>query len=347
MKRILTFALALTFALSLFSCSAPVNEADALAYDYDLSEYAVLPVYKGMKLTKAETTPTAEQIEEQKKTDFAGKEVSRAAKDGDTVIIDYTGKKDGVAFEGGTAQMQSLTLGSGSFIDGFEEGLVGVKPGETVDLDLTFPDPYENNPDLAGAKVVFTVKMHYIKTDSTEVPKLTDEIVAALTEYKTVADYEKAVNEDLADDMLDAAVQDKLYNGTEFKKLPDDAQKVYRDRYIQSYKDAAAAYGMSFSNYLAQNGTNETEFLAQAKSYAKGMVESDLILLTISRAEDITPTKEQRTAALEMLLEDYSAQYGVSSTKELEEMLGEEETDRLVLNYAVIQFVRKNAVIEG
>lgn len=105
--------------------------------------------------------------------------VDRAVETGDTVIIDYEGKKDGVAFEGGTAQEASLTIGSGRFIDGFEDGLIGVKPGETVDLNLTFPESY-GNAELAGQPVVFTVTVHFIRPAEVAPEDMEDAVVASM-----------------------------------------------------------------------------------------------------------------------------------------------------------------------
>ncbi len=257
------------------------------------------------------------------------------------------GKKDGIAFEGGTAQMQSLTLGSGSFIDGFEEGLVGVKPGETVDLNLTFPDPYENNPDLAGAEVVFTVKMHYIQTDSKEVPKLTDELVSALTEQHTVQEYEDFILQDLSTTMKENIVWNNLMNESVFHKLPDNAVTYYRKSYINNYKTMAQTYGMDFSSFLSQMmGTTESQFLATAKEYAENAVKADLIIYRIAQEQNLTPTEEQRNAALEDLFETYSAQYNLADIDAMKDYLGEDNTEKLVMHTFIVNYACENAKVK-
>lgn len=345
MKRTLTLLLALFTVFALFSCSSD-NGKDPLAYDYDLSEYVTLPDYMGMKFENSKVTPSDTEIADQKKADFAGKDVSRAVQEGDTVVIDFVGKKDGVAFDGGTSSNYELKIGSGNFIDGFEEGLVGVMPGETVDLDLTFPDPYPNNPDLANAAVVFTVTVHYIKTTSTEVPELTDELVRTFTDYETVAEYEAGIRATLSKGLLQSAVQDFLFNGATVIKLPEDALKVYRDRFINIYKDQAAAYGISFTDFLKQNGTNEVNFLAQAKQSATNAVTEDLILNAVAREQNISVTEEARERAMEDLLEDYKDQYSLSTTDDLLELLAE-DADTLIFKRVVLNFLYDNAKIEG
>lgn len=344
MKRILTLLLALTTLFSLFACAAQ-DPKEALAYDYDLSAYATLPDYMALKFAKDDVTATKDDLDKQKTTDFAGRDIESTVKKDDTVNIDYVGKRDGKEFEGGSAKNQSLKIGSKSFIDGFEDGLIGKKPGETVDLNLTFPTDYHNK-DLAGAAVVFTVTINYIKTDSQETPKLTDELVARFTDYKTVEEYEKAMNEKLSAEKLDTAVQNALLDQTTFHKLPDAAIRAHRDVYVNYYKDIAASYGMNFSTYLQQTGTNEVSFLAQANSYAENAVQSDLILYTISREQNITVTEEQRKAILDEMMEEYKETYAIKDHDDLLELLGD-DADKLILQRVIVDFVSERIVIAG
>ena len=164
------------------SGSGAGTESTALK-DMDVDKYVTLGEYKGL----AVTVDTVEVDEDEwdslvnnvyygNITAENGGITDRAVETGDTVNIDYEGKKDGVAFDGGTAQGYDLTIGSGSFIDGFEDGLIGVMPGETVDLDLSFPEVYPNNPDLAGQPVVFTVTVNYIQP--AQDGQLDDEVIS-------------------------------------------------------------------------------------------------------------------------------------------------------------------------
>ena len=147
----------------------------------DVEQYVTLGEYKGLQVTVTEPAVDDATLEtELESVYFAnvtaenGGITDRAVAEGDTINLDYEGKKDGVAFSGGTAAGASLTIGSGQFIAGFEEGLVGVKPGETVDLDLTFPEEY-HSADLAGQAVVFTVTVNYIQPTEME-----DSVVAGM-----------------------------------------------------------------------------------------------------------------------------------------------------------------------
>ena len=139
----------------------------------------------------------------------------RPAKEGDTVNIDYKGMKDGVAFEGGTAQGYDLTLGSGSFIDGFEDGLIGAETGETRNLELKFPYRYKNNPDLAGQPVVFEVTVN--KIVETVTPELTDEYAAENSDYATAEEYREGLRDIMREQNKKNAVLDALMEQAEFQ----------------------------------------------------------------------------------------------------------------------------------
>jgi trigger factor len=158
----------------------------------ELGDYKKLKAKKAtVKVSKKEIDETIEKIRE----NFAEKkDVDRAAKNGDEVVIDFEGKKDGVPFEGGKSEHFPLELGSNSFIPGFEEGIVGHKTGDEFDLDLEFPADY-HAADLAGAKVVFTVKVGHIHEKS--LPEVNDEFVTKLGEFKTVDEFKKQIEEDL------------------------------------------------------------------------------------------------------------------------------------------------------
>ena len=132
--------------------------------DLDIDEYITLADYQNMKVSAFKPVVDDAAITEYIDRELlVGRIMDRAVEEGDVTDIDFVGKKDGVAFDGGTASGYKLTIGSGGFIEGFEDGLIGVMPGETVDLNLTFPDPYQKNPDLAGQEVVFTVTVNGIE----------------------------------------------------------------------------------------------------------------------------------------------------------------------------------------
>ena len=172
--------------------------------------------YKGLEVEKVDPvevtdTDVEDSINSTLQTKSTQNDITdRPAQEGDVVTIDYEGKKDGVAFDGGTAQDQQLELGSGAFIDGFEDGIVGHNIGETFDLNLTFPEDYKSE-DMAGQAVVFTVTLD--KISEVIVPELTDELVAELSESaKTIEDYKKEVKEDLETSNKQAAESEQQQN---------------------------------------------------------------------------------------------------------------------------------------
>ena len=181
--------------------------------------------YKNLKVKKEKVSVSQKEVNEtidQILKNFAEKkEVKRAAKEGDEVVIDFLGKKDGVAFDGGKAEKFPLELGSKSFIPGFEEGLIGKKAGDELSLDLKFPKDYHAK-DLAGAKVVFEVKIHEVRENV--LPEINEEFLSKLGEFKTKEDFEKQIKEDLktqkqveADDKFKDELVKKL---AEVSKVP-------------------------------------------------------------------------------------------------------------------------------
>ena len=192
MKKKLAVLAAGICALSLFltGCSGEIS-----------NDYVTITKYKGVEIDKVDADAVSDNdVEAQINSVLQSKSTTtevtdRAAQTGDTVTIDYEGKKDGVAFDGGTATDAQLTLGSGQFIDGFEDGVVGHNIGDTFDLDLTFPENY-GNEDLAGQAVVFTVTLKGIS--QTDVPELTDEFVQSVSDTsKTVEEYKKEIKKSL------------------------------------------------------------------------------------------------------------------------------------------------------
>lgn len=218
-KRVLLLTLLLSLVLAASACGSKGGDGSADEANVEATESAEvsellaieagdegeieLGDYKGITVEYAESTEEVEVTDDEVETQVTtlleenktSEEIKdRAVKDGDIVNIDYEGTKDGVAFDGGTAEGYELTIGSGTFIDGFEDGLIGVEIGETTKLNLTFPEEYSNE-DLAGQDVVFEVTVNSIRVENT--PELTDDFVAENTEYKTVEEYKEGIKADL------------------------------------------------------------------------------------------------------------------------------------------------------
>lgn len=243
----------------------------------------------------------------------------RAVETGDTVLIDYEGKKDGVAFAGGTAQNANLTIGSHSFIDGFEDGLVGVMPGETVDLNLTFPEGY-GNEELDGQDVVFTVTVHCILPGADE---MEDAVVASLEieEVGTVEELRQYVYDYLmeqAETNYTYSVQDALINElmdqSEFKEFPQTFMDSYREICTTSLNNVAAGYGATaeqFTNYYYN--MSSADYISR---YSEMQAKQEVLMQAIANREGLAVSDEE----LQEKLGEYAADGGYES---VEAMIGD------------------------
>lgn len=282
-------------------------EAEVLP-EVKLGDYKKLKAKKDkVEVSKKEIEETIEMI----KKNFAKKEkVDRAAKNGDEVLIDFLGKKDGVAFDGGKAEKFPLELGSNSFIPGFEEGLVGKKAGEELDLDLEFPKDYHAK-NLAGAKVVFEVKIHEVR--ETVLPELDEELLKQLGDFKTAADFEKQIEADLLGrkeheasekfkDALVAELAEKSEVAVPEILLEDQKRSIELDM-----QQNLLYSGLSLEDYLEKMGKTREEWLeTDVKQVAESRVKAGLALAELSKAEKIEASLEEVDARIEQL----KAQYG-------------------------------------
>lgn len=268
-------------------------------------------------------------------TDITG----RAAKLGDIAVIDFEGKKDGVAFEGGTGTDYELELGSGQFIDGFEDGVVGHNIGETFDLNLTFPENYGSD-DLAGKAVVFTVTLKGIKEKN--VPELTVDILKQLgTEAKTIEEYKAQVKADLeksnketAESGLLASVWEALVNSCEVKKYPEGKLDEYQKSMEQQYSYYAQMYGVELEEFFEQI------FGMSSKEMAKKTATQELAIALIAEKERLTISDKDYDKGIKELAE----QYGYQDTKEFEKAYGEDSVRKALLQEKVGNFLVKHCV---
>lgn len=335
-KKIAALALACVLVVvSLASCGK--DDKDFNYETADLSKYVTLGQYIGIPVTVEPEELTEDDIQEGIKAllnEHAEqiKITDRAVADGDTINLDYEGKLDGVAFEGGTATGASLTIGSKTLIDGFESGLVGVMPGTTVDLNLTFPTPYENNPDLAGKAVVFTCKVNYID-GGMNTPEFNDEFVASITEgtYTSSNEYlEKELKPDLLESKKEEINNKKisdiwlavLENAT-FIKYPESEVKKYADDIVASYGDYAEELGVSLDALLSYMSTDMDGLKDYAENYAHSIVEEELVFKSIVKAEKLSISEEEYTEGIEkyakgyeMTVDELKAQYTEDSIKD-------------------------------
>ena len=309
------------------SGSGAGTESTALK-DMDVDKYVTLGEYKGL----AVTVDTVEVDEDEwdslvnnvyygNITAENGGITDRAVETGDTVNIDYEGKKDGVAFDGGTAQGYDLTIGSGSFIDGFEDGLIGVMPGETVDLDLSFPEVYPNNPDLAGQPVVFTVTVNYIQP--AQDGQLDDEVISnfgidGVTNEEELRQYAyDYLNENAQQNYesnVQQAVMDAFMANTTFTSVPEALVQKYSDAAESSITSMASAYGVdgdTFTQYYY--GQDLDTFLS---TYSEETAKQDIALQAVANKENLNISDEE----LDQILQDRATAAGYDT---IEEYIGE------------------------
>ena len=258
-------------------------------------KHVTLGEYKGLEVEVANDYTITDEVIAAKMESISSSIVSkvtgRAVQEGDTVNIDYVGKKDDVAFDGGTATGNNLVIGSGSFIDGFEEGLIGVEIGQTVDLDLTFPDPYQNNTDLSGAAVVFTVTVNSIS----EPAEFTDEWVAANTVHATVDEYKAQIRTDLEEEAAYYELNEKvkalwviLNESFTANSFPKGAVELMVEYNIAMQEAEAEAASLSLEEYLeTTHSITLDEFTKNLQLSVEEIVAQELFMLAIAETEGI------------------------------------------------------------
>ncbi len=303
--------------------------------------------YKGVSYTPVSQDVTDEEVEEQLTALVNANptitEVDREAKNGDIVNIDYVGKKDGVAFDGGTASGYDLTLGSQTFIEGFEEGLVGVKAGQKLDLDLTFPEGYPSE-DLAGQAVVFEVTVNKVQ-ESVE-SELNDEFIKANTDFATVDEYRKALREDLeemaglnAEDQKMAEVLQTVVKSSEVN-VSDQAVQAYYDEQYKSCEDMAQMYGVDTDTIITSFfGMTKEEFEPWLKEMSQEECKIRAVVEAIAQAENLVVEDKDR--------EELAISNGFETVEDLIENAGEDMVNESALRMKVVQFIADNAVAES
>ena len=319
--------------------------------DYTALDYVTLGEYKGLSVMIEPIVVTETEIDdsikgEVERQDKFDKREDGVVQDGDVANIDYEGKKDGVAFDGGTAQGYDLTIGSGTFIDGFEDGLIGVKVGDTVDLDLTFPENY-GSADLAGQDVVFTVTVNYVK----EMPEITDELVSELSDgaYSTVDGYREYMRGLLQKDKEDEQeyniymdLMAQLYNTCTINEYPQELVDYSVASMHQVYEDYAAMYGMTVEDMVSSFGLTMDEFDDMIVENVKENLQQELILKAIAEQEGLLISEDEYATGTA----GYAEQYGYGSAEEFEADYDRATIEMSLLIDKVMLFVKDNAIIE-
>ena len=348
-KRLFALLAAVCVLITLGGC----NKSSKRPFDYDLSKYITLGDYIGIEYTYSVAEVTDEAV-----TSLINSELSsngygetvevtdRGIINGDTANIDFVGKLNGEAFEGGSDEGYNLVIGSNSFIEGFEDGLIGVKPGETVDLDLTFPENYDNE-ELKGQAVVFTVKVNSVTT--VKYPELTEDIVAEISDYTTIDEYMKYANDTVATNNEKDAVDQKetdiwtaIVNNVEVKSLPEDEIANYKELLIESYDSIASQqYGMTYEEFLdTYMGKTLEDVDADLTTQAESAVKEYMTIVAIARDQDLDIDDEEYNEQVEK----YAASNGYSDSADFLKAVDEGQFYLSLLVEKVIDFVVENAV---
>ena len=293
--------------------------------------------YKGVSVTKIDSKVTATEVNNTIKAELerAARTVTKTGKaaKGDTAVIDFEGFIDGVAFEGGKGENYDLELGSGSFIPGFEDQLIGHKAGEDVDVEVTFPESYQAE-DLAGKPAVFKCHIHEVK--GKDIPKLDDEYVADTTEFETVEEYKASVKERLENNKKaegrraqeDEAIA-KIVEDSEME-IPDAMLDYQVENMINDFANNMAQQGLSIQQYMQFTGMTMDSFREQVRPDALARTQSSLVLEAIAKAEKI----EASDADVDAKLEDMSKQYGME-LEQLKTLVGDSEKESMKKDIAI------------
>ena len=345
-KRLLAVLLLIMVVLSASGC----NKDTLFSYS-NLSKYVEINgELKGVEYSVQDTTVTQEQVDEFVNSALSAKSygetvsiTDRAVQVGDTANINYVGKRDGVAFEGGTADGYDLVIGSGNFIPGFEDGIVGMKIGETKVLNLTFPENYGN--ELAGVAVTFDVTVNSIKAKV--YPELTDAIVAEISDCATVDEFMEYANaEVLANNNMTAQqnIEDEIWSNAmklvKVKKVPEK-EIEYFEKYLRDQDEATAynQYQLEIEDYANQAYGSWTKYEQDLKERATDTAEQGLVLTAIAKKYNLEITEPEYEAKVAEVAEE--SQYSVDEYKEV---IDEQYFRLSMLSEKVRTFLVDNAV---
>ncbi len=306
--------------------------------------------YKGVSVSKQDETVTDEDIEKaiEQELSRSGRTVDTdVIKDGDTAVIDFDGYKDGVAFDGGKAEDYSLAIGSHSFIEGFEEQLIGHKVGDEFDIDVTFPEDYQSE-ELAGCPAVFKIK---IKSATTKELPLLDEEFAEDAGFDSVDDYKNSIKERLEKNKANAAksakteeAMDAIIEDSEME-IPDAMLNTQIDRMIRQFSGQLAQSGLSMDQYMQFSGVTADGLREQVKPEALKQIQTSLILEAVAAAEKIEATD----ADVDAEIAEMAKAYGMEMDK-LKEAVTEEEIDAMKKDLAIrkaADFIADNTKVKA
>ena len=267
--------------------------------------------------------------------------VERAVKKGDTADIDVEGFDNGVAFDGGKGENFDLEIGSGSFVPGFEDQLIGMKAGEEKDIDITFPENY--TPELAGKPVVFHVKVNEVKEK--QVPAIDDEFAKDVSEFDTLKDLKADIKKKLTAERTESAqrafedvLMAKVAEGIE-ADIPEEMVELQAERMMEQFKQQLASQGIPFDQYLKMTNTAEADFRKQAQGPAADQVKMDLAVEAIIKAEGLEASDEDVESEMKSVAEKYGMDLDA-----VKKYLRPEDVKEQVIREKVVKLVADSAV---
>ena len=303
-----------------------------------LKPEVTLGTYKGIEVDKVDASITDEEVdaEIERERERNARSVSvtdRPVQDKDQTVIDFEGFKDGVAFEGGKGENYPLTIGSGAFIPGFEEQLIGKNIGEEVEVNVTFPEEYQAE-ELAGCPAVFKVMIKEIKEK--QLPELDDEFAAEVSEFDTLAEYKEDVKKNLTekrekdarnakeDAVVAAIVEDAQMD------IPEAMIETQQRQMIQEFAQNIQMQGLSIDQYFQFTGLTAEKMMEQVKPQAEKRIKSRLVLEAVAKAENITATEEDFDNEVAKMAEMYQME-----ADKVKESIGEEGKKQIMEDLAV------------
>lgn len=312
-----------------------------------------ISVYKGVEITEVAKPGevTDEEVESAiqatLQTNATPEEITdRAVESGDTATIDFTGKIDGTEFEGGSSTDYPLVIGSGTFIEGFEDSVIGHNIGDAYDWQGKFPDDY-NKEEYAGKDVVFSITVKGISKQS--IPELTDEFVKSVSsESKTVKEYKEEVKKRIAsdnkknyEDSISQSVWQKVLDNTEIKKYPEKEVKKISDSLVDQYKTTAEYYQQDYETFIQdQMGYSVEEFEKQVDDAAKASIKQTMVTEAIADKEKIKMSDDEYKEQLKKIAESF----GYEDVDALKDSAEEDDLKDMVLNNLVREWLTENCV---
>ena len=315
-----------------------------------LKPEVTLGEYKGLKVEKYDVDVTEDEIdakikEEAQKNARQVTVEDRPVQNGDEVILDYEGFVDGVAFEGGKGENYPLEIGSGSFIPGFEEQLIGVNAGTDVEVKVTFPEEYHAE-ELQGKEAVFQCKVHEIKAK--EIPEIDDEFASEVSEFDTLAEYREDLKKTIAekkeaegkekqeDEAVEQAVKNAQY------ELPEAMIETQVSQMAEDFARRIKSQGLTMEQYFQFTGMTSEKMMEELRPQAVKSIETRLVLEAIVKAENIEVSEERFDEELEKMAKNYQME-----VDKLKEYMGDKEKEQMKKDMAVqeaITFLVENAV---